>query len=344
MARVMFAGFFLLRIAMACSCVGLATPCNRQWKPANTAFLGKVSSIQETGETGFLSVLAVRFDVAEAFKETAAPGQEMVVYTGRGGGDCGYPFVPGETYLVYAERGIAGDLRLHTGICSPTTPVVRAGGMLRELRAWRDHQRLDDVFGAVLQEPVGGGYADLVESKPLSGVTVRAAGADGRESSTTTGPDGAYAFPVLPPGSYVIRAEAPPGLALLAREEKADVREDGSGCAVDQSTKPDGRIAGVVVDTAGNLQPGFVTIQPADPGQAEEARRRGGLPGYEVGSDGKFVLPFLPPGRYRLLFHPQGVNGVAFRISYYWPSDASASLELGLGEHLDKLRFLVPAR
>lgn len=342
MGRFLFLVFFLLPgLGSACSCVHMSSGCDRSWIPKETAFLGRVIALEETRESGFLSALAVRFEVNENFSGATA-GAEVTLYTGIGGGDCGYPFVRGESYLVYAAPQ-NGDGRLHTGICSETTPAVRAGGVLPELRAWRDHKRLDDLFGAVLQAPRGAGYGDLIESKTLAGVTVRATEANGRRYGAMTDAMGAFAFPTLPAGTYKVQFDLPSGLISIPAEMSADLVVDGSGCALTQAARPDGRIEGVVVDGMGNAKRGFVTIQPADPQEASDARRRGGLPGDEVGADGKFVLPLLPPGRYRLVFNPAAARGVDFRTSYYWPEDAEG-INVELGQHIAGLRFVVKAK
>jgi hypothetical protein len=344
MGRVLFLGlvFLLPRLGTACGCVGIASGCDRSWMPKETAFLGRVTAMEKTGESGFLSSYAARFVVDENFGGVAA-GSEATVYTGMGGGDCGYPFVPGVSYLVYAGQQ-NGDGRLHAGICSATAPAVGVGGVLPELRAWRDHRRLDDLFGAVLQAPKGSRFDDLVESKPLAGVKVQAMGAHGQSYAAQTDAMGAFAFHSLPAGTYKVRADLPVGLTLWSSDASADVAGEGSGCALSQSAKSDGRIEGMVVDPLGKPMRGFVTIQPSDPQEAAEARRRGGLPGDDVTADGRFVLPLLPAGRYRLTFHPATARGVDFATTYYWPGNADESIEVGLGQHIAGLRFSVPGR
>jgi hypothetical protein len=255
--------------------------------------VGRVTAMEKTGESGFLSSYVARFVVDESFSG-AVEGTEATVYTGMGGGDCGYPFVPGVSYLVYAFQQ-NGDGRLHAGICSETAPSVGAGGVLPELRAWRDHRRLDDLFGAVIQAPKGSGFDDLVESKPLAGVAVHAMGTRGDSYSAQTDAMGAFAFPSLPAGTYKVHSDLPVGFTILSGDLITDVTGGGAGCRLSQSVKPDGRIEGIVVDSAGKPMRGFVTIQPSDPHEAAEARRRGGLPGYNVAADGRFVLPLLPP-------------------------------------------------
>jgi hypothetical protein len=78
--------------------------------------------MEKTGESRFLLSYAARFVADENFSGAAA-GSEATMYTGMGGEDCGYPFVPGVRYLVYAGQQ-NGDGRLHAGSCSATAPAV----------------------------------------------------------------------------------------------------------------------------------------------------------------------------------------------------------------------------
>src|SRR5258708_5007882 len=58
--------------------------------------------------------------------------EQFTIQTGLGGGDCGYRFESGDSYLVYAYTDAAGNLG--TGICSGTERLEQAGAALRVLR------------------------------------------------------------------------------------------------------------------------------------------------------------------------------------------------------------------
>lgn len=326
----------------ACSCVGIASKCDRGWNSGETIFVGKTISMERVWppESAFLSSYAARFTVEEHLRGADSLSAEVVVYTGVGGGDCGYPFVSGISYLVYASR-IGGDSRLHAGICSETKPAVMAGGVLNQLRAVRDHRQPDMVFGTIGMAPRGSRFDDLVDSRTLDNVRVRATDIRGRSFQTQTDDHGVYAFALLPAGSYTIEPDLPPGFAKPA-QLTAEVGSSEFACRVDDFARPDGRIEGTVVDAAGRALAGFVTIQPADPSEAVLARRQGGLPGFETGSDGKFSLPQLPPGRYRLIFNPRAGAAVNFRVTFYWPSDPGGAIELAFGQHIDSVLFKAP--
>lgn len=71
----------------------------------------------------------VSFHVMETFKGGHVSSLQLA--TGLGGGDCGYFFVTGESYVVYA-RG--DDDALSTGICSLTGPASDPLSGLASLR------------------------------------------------------------------------------------------------------------------------------------------------------------------------------------------------------------------
>jgi hypothetical protein len=77
----------------------------------------------------------VKFDIDEAWKGAS---DQAVVYTGTGGGDCGYPFEIGRKYLVYASLQKEGWL--YAGICGETKSLSEAGGDVSVL----DGLRLND--------------------------------------------------------------------------------------------------------------------------------------------------------------------------------------------------------
>jgi hypothetical protein len=133
-----------------------------------------------------------------------------VISTGRGGGDCGYPFQIGTSYLVYATKGEAG---FSTSICSGTSPEVMIYGVLKELRSLRDGARVDDLFGTIVMGGNGADFEALTQARPLPNVSVRATSSGGSVHSTSTDQHGAYAFPTLPHDSYRIDEDLPEGIS-----------------------------------------------------------------------------------------------------------------------------------
>jgi hypothetical protein len=63
----------------------------------------------------------VKFRVEKYWKGVLTT--EMIVVTGRGGGDCGYRFEVGARYLIFAY---GGDTKLETNICQRTKGLEEA--------------------------------------------------------------------------------------------------------------------------------------------------------------------------------------------------------------------------
>jgi len=217
--------------------------------------------------------------------------------------------------------------------------------VIKELRSLRDTGRADDLFGIISEAPKGVRYEDRTDARPLAGVSIRLKGSRGEIFSTITDTHGVYSFSTLPLGAYRIEHDLPFGLARNSKEpisvELSDQDGRGAGCRVDVFARPDGVISGTVVDGNGKGLAGFVTLEPIDPAEAKLSLQRGGLPGDEM-VDGNFTLPTLPPGRYRLVFHPKGAD---IRHTFYWPARndgaGSDAIEVALGQHVENIRFEV---
>lgn len=122
--------------AAACSCI--PTPTHEEaLGMADAVFTGTVESVEEGfRETQWGRVPEVRVVLSldrvwkggEAGDDAAASpsaralgaGERVDLVTGTGGGDCGFPFEEGETYLVYASSTERGPLT--AGICTRTRP------------------------------------------------------------------------------------------------------------------------------------------------------------------------------------------------------------------------------
>lgn len=79
----------------------------------------------------------VTFRVSETWKGTNT--DRLIVYTNQGGGDCGYHFTQGSSYLVYAYsmpspiQSQSNFTVLATSICTRTRDQSRAAEDLRVL-------------------------------------------------------------------------------------------------------------------------------------------------------------------------------------------------------------------
>lgn len=138
-------------VAMACSCLPPASV-EQQKAQSTRVFHGRVVSVEERTtemQRGWLQRVGgwfgrllrtepaaqgypyrrVSFEVVETFKGPHL--SRLVLSTGIGGGDCGYPFEVAQDYVVYAH-GTAQALE--AGICSLTGPASDPGSGLEQLR------------------------------------------------------------------------------------------------------------------------------------------------------------------------------------------------------------------
>jgi hypothetical protein len=102
--------------------------------------------------------VSVKFKVGESWKGIRSA--EAKVFTGQGGGDCGYKFETGKQYLVYAYKRT--DSGLETNICQRTALLTESAedlkvlgkGRLAEVKTVR--KRLSMVTGRMGSESQSG--------------------------------------------------------------------------------------------------------------------------------------------------------------------------------------------
>lgn len=88
-------------------------------KKSQAVFTGEVLEITEPSDKNFL---LVKIRVESNWK--GAEGNEIVIVTGKGDGDCGYSFTIGQKYLIYAYQ--TGNSQLSTNICQRTALLSEA--------------------------------------------------------------------------------------------------------------------------------------------------------------------------------------------------------------------------
>lgn len=245
----------------ACSCIGPIVACETAWT-TDGIFVGKVLTVGRIEGSGDLRWMRrlVRFEVREAFKGVQ-PG-EIEVVTGAGGGDCGYDFREGRTYLVYAHRNQATG-QLGAGICSRTAPVEEAGEDLEYLRGpFVQPSELGRIRGTVTRHDPPPPLASNQPARraPFPGAEIRLEGY-ARTYTTTSADDGSYEFRV-PVGEYRLFTTVREGVyAMPGIEGRTVWLRDTRGCgAMDIAVRPDGRIAGRLLDRAGRPVP-FMSVE-----------------------------------------------------------------------------------
>ena len=236
----------------ACSCAGPTVPCQAAWQ-AHAVFSAMVIGIsdrQPSADHVLFAQRAVWLAVTEVFRGEVT--KSVTIYTGRGGGDCGYAFEIGKAYLVYAHKVPTGELT--TGICSRTQPLSAAGGDLDYLRGpAAQPSRLGTIHGVATYPDPRQEYPNPSRVAPYAGATVTIEAADpGRRDryETTTDADGKYSMKV-PVGRYTATLAVRDGLYSTGGFMRPEIL-DGRGCSeVDFVVKPDGRIGGRVVASDG---------------------------------------------------------------------------------------------
>jgi len=213
-----------VRPADACSCAQrLGGACLGAWD-ADAVFLGTVTEIADVEpgeeEASTWASRRVRLGQLETFLGESADA--VMVRTGQNQAACGFPFVTGRRYLVYAYQDDDGVL--HTSICSRTAEERDARADLEYLRAQTTAAVRTDgrLFGEVRR--LERGLANRAErGVSVYGVRVRATSVAGTFETTSTA-DGTFSMDV-PPGAYAISVEAPEGHEPLLWPSPAELVE-----------------------------------------------------------------------------------------------------------------------
>jgi hypothetical protein len=117
-------GWMPTPIAYACSCVRESPTLQERVDRARAVFTGRVSSVERAtvlepapgrgAPPSRIEQVRAQVEVLDAWKGISAGVVE--VWTGTGGGDCGYRFSAGRDHLIFAHGGADGSLT--TGSCS----------------------------------------------------------------------------------------------------------------------------------------------------------------------------------------------------------------------------------
>ena len=328
--------------AAACSCIVSGPPCQAYFS-ADAVFVGTVDAI-EIHKRPLEGMPDRRYDRKLVHMTVdgvarGVQGTRVDVWTGMGGGDCGFDFKVGQRYVVYASRHSTGELG--TGICSRTRLASdpRAAEDLAYLSALPASGAGARVFGMVSrreQDPATGSGID----QPLANVQVLVQGPAGVFSGTT-GEDGRYAIAGVPPGKYETEVLPPSEFSRRFPYATFEVKDPRACQVQDFVLVYAGRVSGVVLDAAGHPAAGVrVEIAPAStPDRPMLAERAGAA----TDANGLFELSEIQPGSY--------VVGVGLTLQLDQPvvyarSTFRGPVEVGQGNRVDigTLRLPEPSR
>lgn len=336
--------------ADACSCMTPGPPC-QAFGTASAVFVGTVTGVRtrEAKSVGAVRAepdwwpVVVKFSVLQTFH--GVEGAEVEVSTGQGGGDCGYGFRRGESYLVYANVGRDGRT-LMASICSRTQPLSQAAEDLEFLRGLgaRGPGVSIDVTVVRSRHSVKGGDAEPLGGLPGARVTVEGAG-ESREVRTDA--EGRARLAGLRPGTYKIKLTPPEGLTANRDEQEVTIAD--RGCAsVHYAVQDDGRISGRVTDAEGRAVAGVLVAAVEADDDLERYRTRREW----TREDGRYEMKGLPPGRYLLAVNynrypePEDPSNAYPRTFYpgaAQPSQAEV-VTVGEGERVKDRDITLPAR
>lgn len=164
----------------------------------------------------------VEFAVARVFRGVTQKDHVSVI-TGLGVGDCGYVFMPGENYLVYATAWPNG--LWFTSICSGTSPIEDAGSAIRfltgekaiaeDLLSPQEHEK--QYYQEVLPKRTGSVCGQVLkpDGTPLRGAQVALwelrnddLPARGGSDPNTSSETGHFCIENVPPGRYFLTTES----------------------------------------------------------------------------------------------------------------------------------------
>jgi hypothetical protein len=279
--------------------------------------------------------------VSRAYR--GASDSDFEVVTGEGNGDCGYSFVVGQQYLIYAHR-VAGGKRLTTGICSLTKPLAAAREDLEYLDSLNTRPAGTSVRGRVRQNEVASGGEHEPISLAAAGFLVRLS-SDTAAFEAISDESGAFALAGLPPGKYLATVVVQPPFTTAFDAYEFELPDPRACVELPLSVQFDGRLEGRLVGPDGAaIGDTLVRLH-----WAEVVDFRSYIDAKRTDASGRFSFGPLSPGHYRLEvgvermsdddipYPPTWYPGVAYR-------EESTPVEIGPGQHVLLDPFRVPQR
>jgi hypothetical protein len=235
----------------------------------------------------------VRFAVSQSYRGISGTTAETI--TGNGGGDCGYPFRVGESYLVYAYQN-PKDNKLYAGICSRTRLLSEASEDLEYIQSRTNAEAVGTIYGMVNRIRRANADVSYQPVGPMDGIRVTVEGG-GRRVESVTDAKGEFHVTGLSPGSYDVRLIVPEGLWPGRSERKVELKD--KGCALvrfilERNTSLSGK---VIDESGGPASKIMVDLVPSS--QINEQYQRNNLFA-QADEEGRFEFRSIPDGEYLL--------------------------------------------
>jgi len=329
--------------ANACTCAGSSPPCE-SFGTASAVFAGtvigeRVSERPKRMDRNEVEIdwapRAVKFSVEQAY--SGGIGTEVEVFTGRGGGDCGYGFRIGQRYLVYAYRY---KDNLTTSICTRTRLFTQATEDLAFLGTLSSARPGVTIYGSI---SLGEGRED----EPLSPDILITIEGESQRKEIRPDAKGRYRVSGLPPGKYKVTLQLPDALTTYRNEEEITVTDRGCA-AVGWYITDNGRVNGRVVNADGEPVAGIL-VGLVDPGANPNENH---VKLDRTDDEGNFRFSGVPRGRYLIAVNhtrfPEPNDPTRSYPPSFYPGvidkEQAQAITVGAGEKLNDLVVRVPAK
>lgn len=284
-------------VSHACSCSGPNPICSAYWQ-SSVVFRGRV--IEEILEShtnrtvknldGTSSTIEtpgyyrVRLAVLEMFRGTPQ-SQEIEILTNEQNSACGFSFVAGAEYIVFADTNQETN-ELWTSKCSHTHQLEpdKEDAEVAWMRALATAPKFGTIYGSL--------FLTANQADSNFSATIHLRGPESRNAVPDL--DGKYTFPNLRPGQYTVSASLPVG---FTSDPDRTVAVPEKGCSqIDWFVRYDGHVRGIVTDTGGHRLPGILMVL-----QRRDSDSATGFADIDLkvtDVDGRYDFAPVPPGDY----------------------------------------------
>jgi len=295
--------FFVSPVSVkACSCMMSGPPCQSFWN-TDAVFSGQVTEIKDTpvklaskndDKSDFMfRKRTVRLAVSESFRGIEERWVELE--TGMGGGDCGFTFETGQSYLVYAYRNQETG-KLGTGICTRTQLLSKATDDLEYFRGLKDAKAGGTVYGKVTKYLVRKYDDDYQPNPPLANIRLTFLGNE-KTYEALTDEKGEYRLSGLAAGEYKWSVKVPEGMWGFEREETIKIPD--KGCVVTYTALATKTFLGGKIRTDQGAPANELAVNLIPVEQINERYQKDAYRAY-TDEQGSYLFKEIPAGTYYL--------------------------------------------